>query len=586
MKPWHAQFYLSFLKQSSREDYCSDRKFKHIDLMFHIDTVSKLQDVNGLIHRGLLHYLRHLYKDHNGGRGHKALFHNGDKNYKEIEAYEKRTMERFVTKLQEQLHNEEKRRLEAERVRKVLELELKELGLQQVNKDKFDEINDLSKNLHDMSLVMKPKTNPTTEEYEAGWMDINSIFHSLRGKCCMKGKNPIPTRVDIPSEFSLQQFMDDWYDHPENDILNLFQPLNSEEAVIKFLYKWNVGPKGSLTAHFFSEVWKQLGDLTVKVKDAQFIKLFERTKGGLVIVKEENFKTTVPSRKNNHVDTDVWMADVAGVDVEAFAKAKACYRAIGRIMIHSLIGNDSNAQTRFPIPSFILPRFYRNLIFRNCGPEDKNEYPWAEVVNDLRDIELGVAIDRFIEQKHDTEEIFTKLIPENFIHPRKSFIDAFREGLNIGGIFDIAGLILKDIPVFCRGGFKFNQPQMKILVQMSLSNSAENSTVVPYFKSLDLDVLGGIIFVKGSITAEDIVRILRVRLNKKNINISDQKQLFQQIGRVIVECSDEDAGFPSRFIEFFTGFTYVPVVEESELVDPFPQPCGKSKISNALTSSS
>ena len=81
MKPWHAQFHLDFMKKHSRDDYCSDRKFRHIDLMFHIDTVAKLENVNGLLHRGLSHYLRLLYKSYNGGRGHKALFHIGDKDY-------------------------------------------------------------------------------------------------------------------------------------------------------------------------------------------------------------------------------------------------------------------------------------------------------------------------------------------------------------------------------------------------------------------------------------------------------------------------------------------------------------------------
>lgn len=589
MKTWHTQFHLHFMKKSSRDDYCDDGNFMHIDLMKHIEIIAKLNDVNGLLHRGVLHYVRFLYKDFNGGRGHKALFNMGDKNYKEIEAYEKRTMERFIKQLQQHHDNELKRRLESERIVKEMELELKEMGLQQLNKDKFDAIHDLSKNLHDMALAMKPKVNRSAKEYEAARSDIESIFKCLRGKCCMKRKQ----KVKIPSQFSLQQLLDRWYHHPDDDVLSLFQPIENANHLVEFLYEWNVEvedktgrmnvrkglkaeDRGDTTAQFLSDVWLQVVDLAVQVKNEKYVKLFEPTKGGLLMVTEDQLKAAVNGMINNAVDAETLYAKV-------LLKAKAWYRAIGRIMIHSLIGkSEPNLQNRHFIPSFIVPRFYRNIIFRNCGPEGKNEYPWAEVVEDLRKIELGGTIDKWNDQKQDPEKIFTQLIPDNFIKGRQVFIDAFKEGVTIGGIFDSAGFMLKDIPVNLRKNFEFTSAQLGKLV------TTQNKSRPPYFKSLDLDVLDTVIFTKGSVTAENITKILRVRFwefpIKKNVMVhpeivNSQRSLFEMIGSVIIDCSIDDEDFPSRFIEFFTGYAYLPVYEKSQSdgIYPQPDPYGKSK---------
>jgi hypothetical protein len=152
-------------------------------------------------------------------------------------------------------------------------------------------------------------------------------------------------------------------------------------------------------------------------------------------------------------------------------------------------------------------------------------------------------------------------------------------------VIDIAGLMLKDIPLLLRGMIDFTAVQMGKLVTPSPRPSTENQPV-PFFKSLDLDVLDSVIFGNGSVTAEDIAKILRVRFweskTKEQVAVppqivNNQKKLFRQIGSVIVECSNDDYSFPSRFIEFFTGFAYLPIVEESQSHEVYPQPDGKSK---------
>jgi hypothetical protein len=121
------------------------------------------------------------------------------------------------------------------------------------------------------------------------------------------------------------------------------------------------------------------------------------------------------------------------------------------------------------------------------------------------------------------------------------------------------------------------------------SRKASSLPIPPYFKSYDLDILDGIVFAKSSVTVEDICKLLRVRLwgfderRESMVShdiINDQKRLFEQMKSVFLECCKEDADFPSRFIEFFTGFAYPPSVKESDsdVAHPSPDPEGKSKL--------
>jgi len=619
MLSWQAQFHLQPVigYKESRTDYCSDRAFEHIALMFHMETVAKLENVNGLLHRGLYFYMKELYKEYNGGYGHKALYHKGDVNYRQVEAYESRTMERMKKQLQDRLYIEEKKRLETERARRALEQELEEVGLQVLNKDKFDDIQDRSKNLHAMNLELASKKVRNPNDYEVARKEIDYIAHCLRAKYCMKHK----LKVTIPLQFDLQQLFDYWYKNPEQDVLNLFRPIETSDQLIEFLQEWKVEidvessdlegairsksatrkkfcklntkaeELGESLTYFLSNIWMQMGNLVVEVKSGCFVKLFEPTKGGLMMTTEDQFKEVVNKAINNFIDANTLYLSV-------LEQAKAWYRAIGRIMIHSLVGvNEPTFHKRHLIPSYILPRFYRNLIFRTCSPEDNNIYPWAEVVDDLRDVELGSVIDSWIDQKYSAEKIFTQLIPEKFIYGRQCFIDALREGISIGGSFDRAGLLVKEIPMCMRQSFVFTSKQLgQLLKQFTSKASSKNSSsassvndiIISYFKSLDLDILDNAIFAKGSITADDITSILRVRFwtfnKKEQVKVPEelvyyQKALFDQIAYVIDECSKDDEGFPSRLIEFFTGFAYLPIVEDLKSDDLYPQPdpYGKSE---------
>jgi hypothetical protein len=105
---------------------------------------------------------------------------------------------------------------------------------------------------------------------------------------------------------------------------------------------------------------------------------------------------------------------------------------------------------------------------------------------------------------------------------------------------------------------------------------APPGSLTPYFKSIPLDVLDTLLFCKSSVDLKDILRMLRVTFWTRNENenedvsaltIEHQQLIWNQLGSVLDECEREKKGFLVEFLEFFTGYSFLPESIESEVMD-------------------
>lgn len=180
--------------------------------------------------------------------------------------------------------------------------------------------------------------------------------------------------------------------------------------------------------------WKQVGDLTITVHvDGKCHKtqLFENEKKGIIPCKEEKLM-------NGKIDELLLKATLE--------VSRVWFRAIGRVMIHSLIGSKhQDSHKQFPLPSHAIPRFFRSSVLSGCDCSDMKYYPWAEVVADLHSIDLKSHIDHNIEKyQQDIAPIFEYEIPHWVLEPRQAALSVLREGIYIGGVLDFAGNLLKN----------------------------------------------------------------------------------------------------------------------------------------------
>jgi hypothetical protein len=594
MKVWQTQFHLDGLCKGTsgkKIEYCSDNKFIHHALMSHLEKIGERDDLLGLIHRGIHKYIHLLYTSFNGGLGHKALFKMGDDNYKKVDLYERKKLNDLILELQQKLNVEETKRLETERLLRDMEQQLENLGLQTLNQDKYNEITALTKNFRDLDLEICARNETQSEHVTYYQQELNNIFVSLRS-CTTKAQK---VTLQLPVNFSLQQEMNRWYQDSFCDVLSLFQDFTMALHVSQFLAEWNIQfhipefyttivqstsskrqanafkketqaiDKGGPTAQFISSFWKQVENLTITidVKGAQRdVPLFEANEGGLVPYQDDFFTEggSDDEKENN------------------LAVARKWYRAVGRVMIHSIIGSkDKDSQKHFPIPSHVIPKLFRSSILSGCTwVDDREYYPWSEVIVDLHRIVAEKTVEYIIDfNANDVDNIFGEYIPQNFLQNRAVALSAIREGFSIGRVLDVAGNIVKNIPTDFQSDFQFSKKQLEVICDEN-----EFSPIPSYFNSVPLNIIDKIIFSKASISVEDVVQVLRIKFWVHSQSsgtcvplqmINNQETLFKSMQLVLEECTKEHDDFLVDFLVFFTGFPYLPNnIAPAE--DVFPEP--------------
>ena len=590
MKTWQTQFYLDGLCKGTygkKEEYCSDNNFLHHALMSHLEKVGERDDTMGLIHRGIHKYIHILYKNHNSGLGHKALFKYGDDNYRKIEKFETKRENDIIQDLYMKIVLEEEQRLESERLLKDMESQLVKKGLERLNKDKFDEITALSKNFRTLDLQLSVKKKLSSEALLKHQQQVVRIFQSIRA-CATKNQD---VTLRIPFDFELQKLMHEWYNasissNPSDDVLFLFQDFCNKGDVSKFLAEWNIQfyisslhasgkrrrrkeikemeedtmavDKGGPTAQFLNEFWKQLDGLkaSVSVNDRVYMfKLFEISDKALLPYPDDVLTQGIGDDR---------------VREAALGVARKWYRAIGRVMIHSIMGSRiEGVDKHFPLPSHIIPRFFRSVILSGTNCSEKDYYPWAEVVADMQQLGLGSMVDALTEMyQGDIPNVFQVGIPEYVIDSRCIALSALREGISIGGVLDFAGNSLKNLPIYVQEGWEFTKDQLDIMTQ----STPDMYLMTPFFKGLPLDVLDSLFFCKASVRLEDIMEILQVQFWEYSelFNglvpdhfIAAQRSIWDQVESVLDECGREKEGFLEEFLEFFTGYSFLPEMTES-----------------------
>jgi len=268
--------------------------------------------------------------------------------------------------------------------------------------------------------------------------------------------------------------------------------------------------EGGVTRQFLDHVWNQLGALHVyREKDKKKYLLFELTESEL---------STASSYSGGFSPVKDAM-----IPSELHDTARKYYRAIGRIMFHSLV-------THHPICSIAMPLFFRNIIFRGIYPGDE-KYRDTDVFDHLvqitsfnlkgmigQPLELFNGIDRGGLVTEDN--LFKEAIPSFFVESRKLAIDALIEGVTLNG---------------------------KVKVQT-------------IFRIMPLKVVTTLGFSNPKITADDLIAVLKraeqefAQFAKESLR--SQKMFFEETLKNVLRASDES--FLKDFVSFTTGLKFLP----------------------------
>jgi hypothetical protein len=114
------------------------------------------------------------------------------------------------------------------------------------------------------------------------------------------------------------------------------------------LEEYQPGDAGGPTRQFFDQVWLQLADLEVQLPHtSNGIKLFAMTGGGLVPETDEYVR-------------DNRLSNMEASEQETMVhKIESYYRAVGRMMAHSMLLSSEDSGTLM-IASHALPMLYLN----------------------------------------------------------------------------------------------------------------------------------------------------------------------------------------------------------------------------------
>mmetsp|Transcript_34639 Transcript_34639/g.42356 ORF Transcript_34639/g.42356 Transcript_34639/m.42356 type:complete len:322 (-) Transcript_34639:75-1040(-) len=207
--------------------------------------------------------------------------------------------------------------------------------------------------------------------------------------------------------------------------------------------------------------------------------------------------------------------------IEVIESARKYYRAIGRIMLRSLL-------TNHPISPEAMPSFFRNIIFRDVGPQ---ENPFRDdILEHLSDIGAEMNVEGWIGQPIDyllsdddmelitAENFFTKVIPGYFVDSRRLAIDSIVEGLTLNGTVELQAL----------------------------------------FHSMPLHIVSELAFLKPNLEAEDVIKALEPKYFGGEVLKEIQKDFFEGPFIEFMKEQENKDDFLSKFVHFCTGLYFLP----------------------------
>jgi len=400
---------------------------------------------------------------------------------------------------------EERMRQENEFFKKRME------SLGKVNQEQRHKVEELNSLLKRLGLE---KDEDDAEISERDYESFRSIFQNcidaIKAKPKPK-KKVIRIEFSVENNFSLQKLLDDLDERENKDNSFLLRDLSfhkdkhfhASKLIVDWVIKFGAAlDEGGPTKHFFSEVWAQLETLKVHAFGVE-VELFEESPVGAMPTSDE--KLRCEGIKN--IEPDV-------VEI-IVGKAKRYYRAIGRIMFHSLVRG-------FVVSSTAMPRFYRNVIFRECDLQD-SRYKHMKVIKDLDTTGYKLS-EMYDDLDEDSSEIFiTKTLHDQFIVLRSIAINSLKEGLTLDGYADLS-VVLRTMPEKAISDLLFAPPDTNV------------ADVFKVFKP---------IFSIDGIEQEQIS--------------DNQKFFFEKIFKIVIrEKTEEDSLFLPNFLCFVTALTFLP----------------------------
>lgn len=516
---WRRYFGLTGIAGKNTRASCEKvQKMTPEGLMGHVTT--KGVNENCVIHHGIYHYLHKRYGDLWGVVGHKALYKSSDHaKFKLAEAEERKHSNNAKKKLTEEKQKYMRDLLQSQNEKKDAEEHLEKL--KKCNRDLGKKLEELKKQKEELGL----DDDDFTELFTSFFDNLRAFDNVYESAVENKKKQMC---ITLTPNFSLQEFFDTNYEAGPKDETFMFRDLDDGRSSRKAddkkqgyhawrMVHWTVTyigdvddvklskkkgykaiDEGGLTRQFLSNVWDQLGDLGVQGPSKKYVMLFERTEAGYIPTPDDL------------------------INKELHDRAKSYYRAIGRIMFHSLA-------TKHPICNIAMPEFFRNIIFRDIRPGDK-KYRDTDVFNHLSMITSKGSVDitsylnmSWEEMGYDREgciakeDIFSIIIPDFFIDSRTLAIEGLKEGLTLNGKVNTKAL----------------------------------------FRTMPLRVLTKLAFSKPGITPDDLINVLEPTYSdgSKEIKITQEKCFNETLPNVL---RNADELFLVSFVSFATGMGYLP----------------------------
>jgi hypothetical protein len=343
---------------------------------------------------------------------------------------------------------------------------------------------------------------------------------------------------------------------PEIDGTGKKQQNLNKRAKDKLKKEHQAVDEGGPTREFFSQVWAQLSDLSIKLPGGSSLKLFEKKQGGLLPLTDDYLEHRLAK---------------LGPEREDYMDQIRCYfRAIGRMLAHCLLlsPNDFGPVS---VPSHSLPLLYQSgeckdfflwniqpstnmmlllsVLLRGFSPKDK-EYLTGSLIDhicDLFDIDKSdhskayeLLLKKLLPEElkdappEERNHHFRDKITELYIENRKIFIDNFNDGLTLGGNIDWA---------VC----------FQLLPPEAVSKIAFAEQLIREEDLVDQD--GNLRFIKFA-REESREAEIAMECYKET-----QEQLKKAISLLFQQKARDEPAFLTRFVAYCTGQSYIPAIE-------------------------
>eukprot|EP00978_Attheya_sp_CCMP212_P012503 scaffold31195_cov44-Attheya_sp.AAC.2 len=274
--------------------------------------------------------------------------------------------------------------------------------------------------------------------------------------------------------------------------------------------------EGGPTREFLSQCWRQMGDLKLPVEGGSGVSLFEKDDYGWVPMTDDKLRNKLEGalKKDGRVSDD---SEYAG----KIELAKMYYRAI--VLLRGCRPGDEDYHKEDILKH--LDQNMENLSYY-LGDEHEFKDGTTEVVNE--------------------ENIFTKLIPEQYLSSRNISLESIKEGLTLGGDYNLPGI----------------------------------------FRTMPLEAVQKLIFSHPVVTAQGIIDILLPKYCEGWEGSKEdgedhrrrQEEFFRDLCDILKEREQREKGllpsdklsFLSLFVAFCTGYIFLP--------DPMGNPDFKIKV--------